>query len=187
MEIIYKRHANRRLYDTEQSRQVALDEVAARIAAGHTIKVIDQTSGQDLTIITLAQIVAQKATELENVPELAPVLMEIIRKGGDTMFNMLKNVMFASVGAAYMTKEKAEEIVNELIAKGQLSKEEKAQKVKELMEKAEEKVKEFSSYVESQAKRAVDALHSGERKEIESLRAQVEELRRQVESMKNKG
>ncbi len=184
MDIVYRRHGNRRLYDTEQSRQVTLDEVAQRIVAGDSIKVIDQVNNQDLTISTLAQILAHKAMEFEKVPELAPVLMEIIRKGGEPMFNLLKNVMFASVGAAYLTKEKAEEIVNELIAKGQLSKDEKTQKVKELTEKAEEKVKELRSYLESQVKKAIDTVRGPEREEIESLHAQIAELRKQIESLK---
>lgn len=102
------------------------------------------------------------------------------------MFELVKNVLFAGVGAAFITKEKAEAIVNELVAKGQLSKEEKARKVKELMGKTEEKLREFSSLVETKVKKAVDAAKNSDKKEIDALRQKIATLEKKVQELSGK-
>ncbi len=101
------------------------------------------------------------------------------------MFELIKNVAFAGFGAAFLTKEKATEIVNDLIEKGHLTKEEKTQRIKELMDTTETKVKEFSNIVEEKVKKAVDSIRLPERSEIEELKKQIEELKNQVNDLKS--
>jgi len=55
--MLVKKYGNRRLYDTEQSRYVRLDEIAERIRDGADVQVVDAKSGADLTATTLAQII----------------------------------------------------------------------------------------------------------------------------------
>ena len=54
---IVKRYANRKLYDTERSCYVTLEDIALMIKEGAQVKVIDNKSGEDLTTVTLAQII----------------------------------------------------------------------------------------------------------------------------------
>jgi len=54
---LIKKYANRKLYDTRTSRYVTLDEVAQLVRAGHDVTVIDRDNGNDLTQVTLSQIV----------------------------------------------------------------------------------------------------------------------------------
>ena len=54
---IVKRYANRKLYDTERSCYVTLDDISQMIKAGDEVRVIDNKSGEDLTSVTLAQII----------------------------------------------------------------------------------------------------------------------------------
>ncbi len=54
---IIKRYTNRKLYDTVESRYVTLDEIAAMVKAGAEVKIIDNRSKEDLTTVTLAQII----------------------------------------------------------------------------------------------------------------------------------
>ena len=55
-----KRYPNRKLYDTEAKRYVTLDELAGLIQAGADIQVIDHESGEDLTNVTLTQVVLEQ-------------------------------------------------------------------------------------------------------------------------------
>ncbi|HEY1416654.1 MAG TPA: polyhydroxyalkanoate synthesis regulator DNA-binding domain-containing protein, partial [Myxococcaceae bacterium] len=55
--MLVKKYGNRRLYDTEESRYVRLDEIADRIRGGADVQVVDAKSGADLTAPTLAQII----------------------------------------------------------------------------------------------------------------------------------
>jgi len=61
--VIIKKYSNRRLYDTTDSRYVNLDDIAALIRKGKDVKVLDAKSGQDLTRVTLTQIITEDAKE----------------------------------------------------------------------------------------------------------------------------
>lgn len=54
---LIKRYTNRKLYDTERSCYVTLDEIAEMVRDGEEVSIIDNRSGEDLTTVTLAQIV----------------------------------------------------------------------------------------------------------------------------------
>lgn len=58
-----KKYANRRLYDTAQSAYITVADLAEMVASGTKIKVSDAKSGEDLTIITLLQILIEQAQE----------------------------------------------------------------------------------------------------------------------------
>jgi polyhydroxyalkanoate synthesis regulator phasin len=54
---LIKKYANRKLYDTRTSSYVTLESIAGLVRDGHEIKVVDRETGQDLTQVTLSQIV----------------------------------------------------------------------------------------------------------------------------------
>ena len=54
---LIKKYANRKLYDTRTSRYITLEGIADLVRDGHEIKVVDRETGQDLTQVTLSQIV----------------------------------------------------------------------------------------------------------------------------------
>ena len=57
---VIKRYANRKLYDTQQSCYVTLEQIAKLIQQGAEVKVVDNNSKEDLTSITLAQIIFEE-------------------------------------------------------------------------------------------------------------------------------
>ena len=61
--VIIKKYANRRLYDTGGSRYVNLEDIAALIREGKELKVMDAKTGQDLTRVTLTQIITEDAKD----------------------------------------------------------------------------------------------------------------------------
>jgi polyhydroxyalkanoate synthesis repressor PhaR len=60
---IIKKYGNRRLYDTAASRYINLDDIATLIREGKDVKVIDAKTGQDLTRVTLTQIITEDAKD----------------------------------------------------------------------------------------------------------------------------
>ncbi len=54
---LIKKYANRKLYDTRTSHYITLEGIADLVRDGHTVQVVDRDSGQDLTQVTLSQIV----------------------------------------------------------------------------------------------------------------------------------
>ena len=59
MAYVIKRYSNRKLYDTQESRYVTLEELEELIRAGREISVVDVSTGEDLTSVTLAQIILE--------------------------------------------------------------------------------------------------------------------------------
>ena len=78
---IIKKYSNRRLYDTERSAYLNLDELAALIRGGEEVKVVDAKSGDDLTRGVLLQVIL----EVQGSRDLLPVglLHRLIRFHGD--------------------------------------------------------------------------------------------------------
>ena len=54
---LIRKYVNRRLYDTSQSRYVNLDDLRKLIIDGAALKVVDQSSGEDITPTVLLQII----------------------------------------------------------------------------------------------------------------------------------
>jgi polyhydroxyalkanoate synthesis repressor PhaR len=61
--ILIKKYGNRRLYDSSNSKYVNLDDIAAFIREGKDVKVVDAKTGQDLTRVTLTQVITEDAKE----------------------------------------------------------------------------------------------------------------------------
>jgi polyhydroxyalkanoate synthesis repressor PhaR len=73
--VVIKKYGNRRLYDTVASRYVNLDDVAALIREGKDVKVVDAKTGQDLTRVTLTQIITE---DVKDKPTGLP--LELLRQ-----------------------------------------------------------------------------------------------------------
>jgi polyhydroxyalkanoate synthesis repressor PhaR len=61
--IVIKKYANRRLYDTSTSRYINLEDIAAMVRNGKEVQVVDAATGEDLTRVTLTQIIVEDAKE----------------------------------------------------------------------------------------------------------------------------
>jgi polyhydroxyalkanoate synthesis repressor PhaR len=61
--VLIKKYGNRRLYDSSGSKYVNLDDIAGFIREGKDVKVVDAKTGQDLTRVTLTQIITEDAKE----------------------------------------------------------------------------------------------------------------------------
>jgi len=76
--LLIKRYASRRLYNTETSDYVTLEDIAGFIRAGREVQIVDLKSGDDLTRQYLLQIVAEHESKGENVLPIA-VLTDLVR------------------------------------------------------------------------------------------------------------
>jgi polyhydroxyalkanoate synthesis repressor PhaR len=79
---IIKRYANRKLYDTEHSRYVTLEQISEMIRKGDDVKIVDNKSKEDLTTVTLAQIIFEEEKKQRSFMPLA-TMRNIIQNGGE--------------------------------------------------------------------------------------------------------
>jgi polyhydroxyalkanoate synthesis repressor PhaR len=78
-----KKYGNRRLYDTEGSRYVTLEEVAERVRLGEDLRVVDAKTGRDLTQVTLAQLILESRGAARLLP--VPLLKQLLRMRDDAL------------------------------------------------------------------------------------------------------
>ena len=83
--VLLKKYANRRLYDTERSAYVTLQQVGDLIKDGRQVAVIDAQTQEDVTAFILTQIVVEQA---KNKSGLLPVsLLHLIIQYGENVLN----------------------------------------------------------------------------------------------------
>ncbi|MGA8204396.1 MAG: polyhydroxyalkanoate synthesis repressor PhaR [Woeseiaceae bacterium] len=97
-EHLIKKYANRRLYDTVSSKHITLDGIHDLIVEGHDVKIIDDTTGEDISRTILLQIIADR--EQAGRPMLdADFLMRILRLYGNPMQDMVGEFLSRSFDA----------------------------------------------------------------------------------------
>jgi polyhydroxyalkanoate synthesis repressor PhaR len=87
MAVLIKRYANRKLYNTQTSRYITLKGIAELLEAGEEVRVIDNESGEDITSITLSQILVD--TERSNRAVPGSLLSGLFQRGGDALYDAL--------------------------------------------------------------------------------------------------
>ena len=126
--LLIKRYASRRLYNTETSDYVTLEDIATFIRDGREVQIVDLKSGDDLTRQYLLQIIAEHESRGENVlplgvltdlvrsystqahsvvPEFLAMSFEMLRDGQSKMMENLANPMAAMPGYDAMKAQQA--------------------------------------------------------------------------------
>ena len=86
--VLIKRYANRKLYDTHTSRYITLKGIAELIEDGALVRVVDNETGDDITSVTLSQILVDTERNQRSVP--GPILSDLIQRSGDALYSALK-------------------------------------------------------------------------------------------------
>jgi polyhydroxyalkanoate synthesis repressor PhaR len=116
-----KRYGNRKLYDLDAKRYVTLENVAGMVASGHDVEVIDQRTGEDLTSLTLAQVLLEGLKEkTARIPRQVLVRLVRLAAGPASAFSDWP----APHEAATRAREEVEKVVGSLLSRGRLSLEE---------------------------------------------------------------
>lgn len=126
--LLIKRYASRRLYNTETSDYVTLEDIAGFIRAGREVQIVDLKSGDDLTRQYLLQIIAEHESRGESVlplgvltdlvrsyttqaqsvvPQFLAMSFDMLREGQSKMMENLANPMSAMPGYEAMKAQQA--------------------------------------------------------------------------------
>ena len=88
---LIKRYESRKLYDTEESRYVSLDEIATWVRAGQEVKIVDNASSEDVTAQTLTQIILEEGRNgSSKIP--TDVLRDLVRFGERALSSGVEHV-----------------------------------------------------------------------------------------------
>jgi len=151
--LVVKRYPNRKLYDTERSTYVTLDDLAHMIRDGREIRVIDNDSQNDITSNTLTQIIFEMEKRNKSVLPIQ-TLQQIIRNSG-SMTQFIQKHLKSGVSSLHQAKHEVEKSVKDLLDSPYLH-------LDELSHRLDEKVKATIGSVSGATnyKRKFSQLHS---------------------------
>ncbi len=96
--IVVKKYANRRLYNTETSSYVTLDDLAAMVRDGRDFVVYDAKSGEDLTRSVLTQIIVEQEGKGQSMLPTS-VLRQLIGLYGDNLQSLVPRYLEAAMAS----------------------------------------------------------------------------------------
>jgi len=88
MAVLIKRYANRKLYNTAASRYITLRGIAELLEAGEDVKVIDNETGEDMTAVTLSQILVETERGGRSAP--GSLISELFQRGGSALVDRFR-------------------------------------------------------------------------------------------------
>jgi polyhydroxyalkanoate synthesis repressor PhaR len=115
MAYVIKRYSNRKLYDTQESRYVTLEEIEEMIRAGREISVVDATSGEDLTSVTLTQIILEN--ERNRRANLPSAFLHQLIKHGEAWQDFVQRTMRSSLEGFVSSQRDMERVFREWSAR----------------------------------------------------------------------
>jgi len=96
------------------------------------------------------------------------------------MKNIIEKSINLGLGIAATSKEKVENLVDDLIAKGQLEKQEKSKAVKEILDKLEKSETEFKKKTRTVVNETINNFGFASRKEVNNLKETISDLQKKI-------
>lgn len=174
---VVKRYANRKLYDTERSCYITLDQIAEMIRSGEDVQIVDNNSKEDLTALTLTQIIFEQEKKGRFLPLSA--LRNIIQSGGQSISNIASQ---AGEKVRAVFRREREEDPEE--AKESLPDEvSSSSALREFFERSQQTFDEWQKRVDERIRHAVEAISplAGVEKELRNLSQRLAELEKRLE------
>src|ERR1700730_7169399 len=163
---IIKRYSNRKLYDTKDSRYVTLLQIAEMVRGGEEVQIIDNNTKDDLTEITLAQIIyEEQKAHSRSVP--LQTLKELIHTRTE---KVLENLREGPIGRLIPGVKGSEEKV-EVMSKDKPT----------LVDQAKEKLEEVQHQLDERI-RAILATF----RPLQQLQQEVRRLNERIEEIERK-
>jgi polyhydroxyalkanoate synthesis repressor PhaR len=169
--VVVKKYANRRLYNTESSSYVTLEDLAVMVRHGRHFVVYDAKSGDDITRSVLTQIIVEEEAKGRHLLPTS-FLRQIIGFYGDSVGSLVPRYLETMMGAFAQQQEQMRRSFSQTMGGfmpfGNL--EEMGKQNRAMMERA---MSLFSPF-------RPDPGEASEASRVAALQAEVESLRRQV-------
>ncbi|MDP3276346.1 MAG: polyhydroxyalkanoate synthesis regulator DNA-binding domain-containing protein [Deltaproteobacteria bacterium] len=180
-----KRYSNRKLYDTVESRYVTLPQIALLLRNGEDVKIIDNNSKEDLTSVTLAQILyEEEKRQSRSLPMAA--LKDLIHTSGERINQFLREGPMGKIlrkdEASGEAVEAASTVAAPVVVPEPVAEPAKVAegpgKFEKLVEQSRASFAEWSAAVDDRARKVVEAVSPAA--QIEKLTNEVRKLEKRV-------
>jgi len=179
---VIKRYTNRKLYDTVESRYVTLDEIGEMIKAGAEVKIIDNRTKEDLTSVTLAQIIFEEEKKTSKMS--LEMLRDLIRHGGEMAQRFVGGTGAELRGRVEAVRVAAQQRVQSFIQSGQQT----SDRARELVQTSQEAVSAIQRKVDERVRAAMEGMSNlGEvKRSLDDISRRIDGLEKRLEELSRK-
>jgi len=173
---VIKRYRNRKLYDTEDSCYVTLEDIADLIRSGEDVKIIENVNSEDITSVTLAQIILEEERRKKESLPLS-TLFQLVRSGGETIKHFVQKSIGEGVKEISHVKDEMYDNLERISHQAPLNYEEGTKFINNIKNFIEKKVKTTVENVQN-----IPSVKS----EVAKMKNKIEELEKGLSPSKKK-
>lgn len=181
--VLIKRYPNRKLYNTDAKQYITLERIAELIRQGEEIQVIDHASGEDLTALTLTQIILEEEKNRSNLLSHS-LLVSLIRSSGDRFATFQRNLR-SPVDLLHQIDQEIQRRVQELILAGEMSEKAGKNLLKKLLQNPIESAD--ATPFEKAVSDLLEKYHIPSQADLQKLHEQLDELSSKLAELTERG
>lgn len=178
---IIKRYSNRKLYDTEDKRYITLEQIQQLVQDGQDIKVVENQTGEDLTTVTLSQILLEQEKRKEGkLPK--SFFMDLVQRSSTTVVDFMRKNVLQYFDSSLLSEEQLSENVDQLVKAGEIPQDEAKQLKDEIKTRTQTFKQRLDELVERRVQDVLSKLNIPTKAELERLGQRLDELTRKLEA-----
>lgn len=179
--VTIKRYPNRKLYNTESKQYITLDGITDLIRQGEEIQVIDHSSGEDLTALTLTQIILEQQKKQNGLLSNS-FLTNLIRTSEDRL-NALQRTLFSPGSFWHQIDEDIQKRIQGLVHQGDLTDREGKNLLEKLLQQGK-RLRESEKVIDSeQLEHILKQRDVPTQEDLNKLYTQLDELNAKIEEI----
>jgi polyhydroxyalkanoate synthesis repressor PhaR len=178
--VTIKRYPNRKLYNTDTKKYITLDGIAGLIQAGEEIQILDHSTGEDLTTVTLTHIIFEQ--EKKNAGFLPrSVLTGLVQSGGQTLTS-IRRTLTSPLDLFHHVDQEIARRLQILVDRGELQVEE-SRHIRDKLLNFDLDARVVEVLTEDEIKRLLDERGVPTKEEVQQLNEQLDRLVSKLEQL----
>jgi polyhydroxyalkanoate synthesis repressor PhaR len=178
---IIKRYSNRKLYNTSSKQYITLEGLADLIRKGEEVQILDNNTGEDLTALTLTQIIFEQEKKQSGFLPRS-VLTGLVQAGGDTL-GSLRRTLASPLDLFRHVDQEIDRRIRILVKRGELNEDEAAQLQFNLTKAATDEGEGTPLPSDEEMERLLSKHNIPTRNELQELSSQLEALVEKLDSL----
>jgi polyhydroxyalkanoate synthesis repressor PhaR len=178
---IIKRYSNRKLYDTEDKRYITLEQIQQLVKDGQDIKVVENQTGEDLTTVTLSQILLEQEKRKEGkLPK--SFFMDLVQRSSSTVVDFMRKNVLQYFDSSMLSEETLSNNVDQLVKSGEIPQDEAKQLKDEIKTRTQTFKQRLDELVEKRVQDVMAKLNIPTKAEIERLNQRLDEVSKKLDA-----
>lgn len=177
-----KRYSNRKLYDTEDKRYITLEQIAALVRENQDIKVVDNQTGEDLTTVTLSQILLEQEKRKEtSLPKT--FFTNLIQRSVSQVTDFTKKNVLSYFDSSFADEKEVEANIDKMAQSGEVSPDEAKKLKDEVRSRTATIKKKVDEMVERRVHDVLERLNIPTKSDVAKLTERLDEITKKFETI----